>query len=61
MTRKKKTVQQKLMDNEGYCLRCKKSVILAASEIIPRQGRLFYIKGTCPQCSNIIVRGGAKK
>jgi hypothetical protein len=58
--RRKKASPHKLLDSQAYCLHCKEPVNLLDSVSVPGKGRLYYIKGTCPKCSNIIVRGGSK-
>lgn len=58
-TRKQKnTNKEKLSDGQAYCMRCRKAVDLINPTIIPAQGKLILIKGTCPQCGCAINRGG---
>ena len=50
----------KLADNEAYCLRCRQPVVLIDPKFIPIRGKLINIKGYCPQCGNVINRGGRR-
>ena len=47
----------KLQDSQAYCLRCKTTVELVAPEHKPIKGILVHIKGACPQCGCVIIRG----
>jgi hypothetical protein len=55
-----KKAPEKLADDEAYCLRCRQPVALIDPEIIPIKGKLINIKGYCPQCGNVINRGGRR-
>ena len=56
---RKRKSKRKLKDDEAYCLRCKKVVKLTNPQTVPSKGRLFHIKGICPNCECIINRGGS--
>jgi hypothetical protein len=55
-----KKVSDKLADDEAYCLRCRQPVALINPKFIPIKGKLINIKGICPQCGNVINRGGRR-
>ena len=56
-TRKKKGEKRKLASNEAYCLRCNSKVHLIDPIRQHIKGRLYLVKGICPQCGTIINRG----
>ena len=49
----------KLQNHEAYCLRCKAVVELRFPQRQNISGRLFNMRGTCPECGCTINRGGA--
>lgn len=57
-SKRKQKKPARLTDKQAYCLRCKQVVELTKSQIVPMQGKLINIKGTCPQCGCVINRGG---
>jgi len=57
--RKRKASGRKLLPDEAYCLRCKSAVKLVNSTRQHQRGRLYLIKGSCPQCGATINRGDA--
>ena len=58
--KKKASGDVKLADNEAYCLKCRKAVVLENPTTTQAQGKLIYIKGICPTCGNTINRGGRR-
>jgi len=56
--RKRRSSNQKLKANEGYCFRCNRVVNLVSPIIMPARGKLIFINGYCPFCKGKIVRGG---
>ena len=59
--RKRKKSGRKLKDSEAYCLSCKRAVELIDPITIPKEGKLIHVKGQCPQCGNVIFRGGRRE
>lgn len=55
---KKPKRKGKLKHNQAFCFRCKKAVDLINPNIIPMQGKLIRITGSCPFCNTTINRGG---
>lgn len=55
--RKKIGEKRKLASNEAYCLRCNTQVQLINPIRQHMKGRLYLIKGICPQCGTTINRG----
>jgi hypothetical protein len=55
--RKKKSDRPRLKSDEAYCLRCKTAVQLINPVRTPVKGRLYMIRGICPQCGITINRG----
>ncbi|MFA5873142.1 MAG: DUF5679 domain-containing protein [Anaerolineales bacterium] len=55
--RKKKEKKRKLASDEAYCLRCKTAMHLINPVRQHVKGRLYLIKGICPQCGITINRG----
>jgi hypothetical protein len=55
--RKKKEGKRKLSSGEAYCLRCNTAVQLINPVRQHVKGRLYLIKGICPQCGITINRG----
>ena len=55
-----KTAHQKLNDNEGYCFRCNRVVIMESKKVTIVKGNLTHISGTCPICRGKVSRGGRK-
>lgn len=53
--------KRKCNDNQAYCMKCKKVVDLQNPTIEPRGGKLIFFKGKCPNCGNIINRGGRQE
>jgi hypothetical protein len=50
--------EQRLEDNEAFCLRCKEIVGMLDPKTVPMRGKLLRIRGKCPQCGCTINRGG---
>jgi hypothetical protein len=50
--------QERLSDDQAYCLRCNQVVQLSAIEKRPIKGKLVHFKGRCPNCGAVINRGG---
>jgi len=50
--------EQRLEDNEAFCLRCKEIVEMFDPKTVPMRGKLLRIQGKCPQCGCTINRGG---
>jgi hypothetical protein len=55
--RKSKEGKRKLTSNEAFCLRCHTAVQLIAPVRKHMKGRLYLVKGKCPQCGITINRG----
>jgi hypothetical protein len=55
-----KAVHRKLKENEGYCFRCKKVVIMESQEVTIVKGNLIHIGGSCPECKGRVSRGGRR-
>ena len=55
--RRKKGAKRKLASDEAYCLRCNNIVQLINPVRHHMKGRLYLIKGICPQCGTVINRG----
>ena len=49
---------RKLKDDEAYCMRCNRAVQMTDISTKAMQGKLILIRGTCPNCSCTINRGG---
>lgn len=50
--------QSKTLDkSEGYCLICKHIVTIKNPKNQIVRGKLLHIKGLCPKCGNVVVRG----
>ena len=49
---------RKLAEHEAYCLHCNQIVQLKNPEVHPVKGKLIHIRGICPECGHVIVRGG---
>jgi hypothetical protein len=50
--------EQRLEDNEAFCLRCKEIVEMLDPKTVQMRGKLLRIRGKCPQCGCTINRGG---
>ncbi len=48
---------RKLTASQGYCMRCNKVIELVDPKTIPLKGKLVNIRGTCPECAGIVIRG----
>jgi hypothetical protein len=55
--KKRASGKQRLASNEAYCLRCNQAVQLTNPIRQHQKGRLYLIKGICPQCGITINRG----
>ena len=55
-----KTIYRKLKDNEGFCFRCNRVVIMESKKVKIVKGNLIHISGTCPICRGKVSRGGRK-
>jgi hypothetical protein len=49
---------RKLKDQEGYCLRCNRIVLMINPLVHPIKGKMVLTKGQCPTCGCTINRGG---
>jgi hypothetical protein len=54
---RKPTKEHTATSTQGYCLRCNKLIEIVDPVIIPIQGKLINIRGTCPDCHGIVNRG----
>src|SRR6266498_3376462 len=50
--------ETKLRDDEAFCMRCNKPVLMTDVSVKAMQGKLILIRGTCPNCGCTINRGG---
>lgn len=55
--RKHKIDRPRLTPDQAYCLHCNAIVQLVDPTRVHVKGRLYFIKGTCPQCGSRINRG----
>lgn len=53
-----KRENEKLANDEAYCMHCRQPVKLVDPIVIPIKGKLINIRGSCQKCGNVIVRGG---
>lgn len=60
LQKKKASGENKLLNNQAYCMRCRKPVDLDKPVIEQGPGKLLFIKGHCPNCGCVINRGGRK-
>ena len=56
-TRRKGSGQEKLQDNEGFCMRCKKIVKILDPTIVHEKGKPKRVKGTCSNCKGKLGKG----
>ncbi len=57
MASNRKKPRVKLADGEARCLRCG-LVKLLDPEVIPVKGKLYHLRGKCPNCGSIVSRRG---
>ena len=55
-----KNPRVKLQAGEGYCMNCKRIVMIIHPIRRPSSGRLVYIQGVCPHCDGKVVRGARR-
>jgi hypothetical protein len=54
---RKKSNGTRLKKDEGYCMSCRRGVVMLNPIRYPSASRLIYIHGTCPVCSGKVTRG----
>lgn len=57
-SQRKKVRDRQLKDTEAFCVRCSQVVNLVSPTVCHVKGKLYHIKGKCPQCNCTINRGG---
>ena len=54
---RKKSNCTRLKKDEGYCMSCKRAVVMLNPVRYPSASRLIYIHGACPVCNGKVTRG----
>lgn len=57
-SQRKEVRNRRLADSEAFCMHCKEVVSMVSPTARHIKGKLYHIKGQCPQCHCKINRGG---
>jgi hypothetical protein len=54
---RRKSNGTRMKKDEGYCMTCKRAVVMLNPTHDPSASRLIYIHGACPVCNGKVTRG----
>jgi hypothetical protein len=54
---RRKSNGARMKKDEGYCMTCKRAVVMLNQIRYPSASRLIYIHGICPVCNGKVTRG----